>query len=489
MSCMRAVFTITMLLVASVLAVNAVAQPLNPALREQIDAFVEGERAASGIPGVALAIVNPDGSIHARGFGTDGAGAPISADTPFPVGSLTKSFTALLVRQAVDAGLLDVHAPVTRYLPWMKLTAGNGFSRITLQHLLNQTSGLSRDAGIAPLLQHSSDSIEDVARAVAPAAIVRPPGEAYEYSNLNFVLLGAVMEATTGKPWESLVHERILGPLEMTHSDTSHAAARTAGMTRLHRMWFGLPVAHEPWLAPGLAPTGSLVASAADMATYLRMLLNGGMATGARIVSAESAAHLLTPGSPPGRARLLSANFEFRYGEGWFVGPFGVASDARWHLGYLTSFAAWMVLLPESRQAVVLLINANTELPFGDAHEVMSRLPIGVVNLLRGVPAPTGPSLRKAYRGFNAAAAGALVAAGVAAAGATRSRRNLWAALLASLAACLLGALFFLDLSPKLLAAMAPDVALALAALGGLLCLPLAFRSVTRLRAGPRVKA
>jgi hypothetical protein len=89
-------------------------------------------------------------------------------------------------------------------------------------------------------------------------------------------------------------------------------------------------------------------------------------------------------------------DFDFRYGEGWFVGPFGAAADARWHLGSLTSFVAWMVLLPDTRQAVVVLINANTELPIGQVNVVISRLPIGIVNLLRRQAPPQGPSVCRA---------------------------------------------------------------------------------------------
>ena len=179
-----------------------------------------------------------------------------------------------------------------------------------------------------------------------------------------------------------------------------------------------------------MAPAGNLVASANDMARYAAMLLAGGAAPGGRLLEPESVAQLLAPGSPPGHARLLSADFDFRYGEGWFVGPFGAAADARWHLGSLSSFAAWMVLLPDTKQAVVLLINANNELPVGDINAAMSRLPIGVVNLLRGQPPPTGPSLRSAYLVFDAVIV--LLAAALAALAwwAARTRRGVWPALM-----------------------------------------------------------
>jgi CubicO group peptidase (beta-lactamase class C family) len=458
----------------------ALAQPptLDAALRERIDAFVESERRASGIPGIALAIVQQGGQVHIRGFGDDGRGRPISADTPFPIGSLTKSFTALLVRQAIDAGQLDADAPVQRYLPWFRVADADASARITLRHLLNQTSGFSRADGIAPLLQGSRASIEELARGLATVSLNRSVGEGFEYSNLNFVLLGAVLQAVSGRSWQDLVRAQVLRLLGMNHSHTDHDAARQAGMTSLHRMWFGVPVTQRVNLLPGFAPTGSLVASAEDMARYAQMLLAGGIGPGGRVVSTEGVAQLLAPASAPGRSTLLSADFQFRYGEGWFVGPFGAAADARWHLGNLASFAAWMVLLPESQQAVVLLINANTELPFNEVNAVMSRLPIGVVNLLRGQPPPAGPSLRRAYLPLNAAAVVAVIGAALLAWRAVRTRRALWSVSMALTAIAAGLGLQVMGLGATILAAFAPDLALVLVTLGALLCLPLALRAI-----------
>jgi CubicO group peptidase (beta-lactamase class C family) len=455
----------------------AQAPAFDAALRERIDAFVESERQASGIPGVALAIAQLGSPAHVRGFGEDGNSEPISADTPFPIGSLTKSFTALLVRQSIEAGQLDADAPVQRYLPWFRVADAEASARITLRHLLNQTSGFSRADGIAPLLRDSPDSIEEISRGLAALSLNRPVGERFEYSNLNFVLLGAVLQAVAGRPWQDLVREQVLRPLGMTHSHTDHNAARQAGMTQTHRVWFGMPLAQHVSLPQGFAPTGSLVASAGDMARYLQMLLADGATPTGRMLSAQSVAQLLAPASPPGRSQLSSADFQFRYGEGWFVGPFAAASDARWHQGSLASFVAWMVLLPETKQAVVLLINANSELPFNEVNAVMSRLPIGVVNLLRGQPVPKGPSVLSAYLPLNAAAALAVIAMALLAWWAARARRALWSVSMFLLAITMLVALQVTGLSAAMLAAFAPDFALVLAALGALLCLPAALRA------------
>lgn len=486
---------VTQMLMPAVLVVlaspsAAQSAALNANLRDRIDLFVESERQASGIPGIALAIVHQGTVVHARGFGHDGRDHPISADTPFPIGSLTKSFTALLVRQAIDAGQLEADAPVQRYLPWFRVADPETSARITLRHLLNQTSGFSRGDGIAPLLQGSTASIEELARGLGAVSLNRPVGERFEYSNLNFVLLGAVLQTVTGQSWQKLIQDQVLQPLQMNHSHSDHDAARQAGMTALHRMWFGMPVAQHVTLLPGFAPTGSLVASASDMAHYLQMLLAGGMGPASRVLSHDGVVQLLAPASPPGRSRLLSADFPFRYGEGWFVGPFGAATDARWHLGNLASFAAWMVLLPDTRQAVVVLINANTELPFNEVNAVMSRLPIGVVNLLRGQPPPQGPSLREAYMPFNAASALALLGLVALARRVGRARRSAWSVVLLLVAIAIVVALHVMGLNAKMLSAFAPDVALVMAFALVLLCLPAALRAgawTRRFIAGSRI--
>jgi CubicO group peptidase (beta-lactamase class C family) len=451
---------------------------LDVSLIERIDAFVESERRGSGIPGIALAIVTEGRPTHVRGFGHDGRGRPITGDTPFPIGSLTKSFTALLVRQAIDAGRLDADAPVQRYLPWFRLADAKASQAITLRHLLNQTSGFSRADGIAPLLHGSTATIGELAHGLGDVSLNRSVGERFEYSNLNFVLLGAVLEAVMGRSWQELVQSDVLRPLAMVHSYTDPDDARQAGMTAVHRMWFGLPVAQNLTLLPGFAPTGSLVASANDMATYLRMLLAGGVSDNGRLVSGRSVTQLLAASSPSSHANLLSTEFQFRYGEGWFVGPFGAAVDARWHLGSLASFAAWMVLLPDTKKAVIMLINANTELPFGEVNAVMSRLPIGVVNQLLGQPVVKGPTLQRAYLRLIGAAAFAVIGLALLAWMVTRSERVRWSLLMLLLAMAMVTVLLQMGLNFAMLSAFAPDLAVVLGVILGLLCLPASVRIV-----------
>ena len=134
--------------------------------------------------------------------------------------------------------------------------------------------------------------------------------------------------------------------------------------------------------------------------------------------------------------------------------------------------AQHVTLLPDTQQAVVLLINANTELPFNEVNAVMSRLPIGVVNLLRGQPVPQGPSLRRAYFPFNAAAALVVIGLLALAWRAARARRARWSVGLLLIAIVMVLALHAIGLNAAILFAFAPDLALVLAAALALLCMP-----------------
>ena len=115
----------------------------NNASFEAIDAYFEGQMRRLNIPGVTLAIIEGDQIVHRRGFGRarPGGEAPLP-ETPFFIGSLTKSITALAVMQLVEAGKVELDAPVQRYLPWFRVADPQASAQMTVRHLLNQTSGL-----------------------------------------------------------------------------------------------------------------------------------------------------------------------------------------------------------------------------------------------------------------------------------------------------------------------------------------------------------
>lgn len=323
----------------------------------EIDAYVERRMERLSIPGAVLAIVEEGEISHQRGFGKarPGGGAP-TPRTPFFIGSLTKSFTALAVMQLVEAGEIELDAPIRRYLPWFRVADPQASAHMTVRHLLNQTSGLPTSSGEVQLadFDDSPDATERQARVLSTLRLARPPGSAFEYSNANYNLLGLIVEAVGGEPYADYVRERIFTPLSMRHTYTSPAEAERAGLAAGHRYWFAVPVPAPGMPIPrGALPGGMLISSAEDMARYLIAHLNGGRHEEARVLS-EAGIEELHRGVAEYNALSLSLG---RYGMGWFDDEIG-NTKLVWHGGTLPHFGAYMALLPEKRKGVVLLFNA-----------------------------------------------------------------------------------------------------------------------------------
>jgi CubicO group peptidase (beta-lactamase class C family) len=374
-----------------------------------IDAYIDEQMDGSRIPGVALAIVEGSEIVYARGYGSAGDGRDVTPQTPFPIGSLIKSFTSLAIMQLVEGGQIDLDAPVQQYLPWFQVSDPDASARITVRHLLNQTSGFSRETGVEPLVAGKATTLEETVRDLADAKLNRPVGETYEYSNANFSVAALVVERVTSQQFGAYLNQHVLAPLGMVNSSAVDDATRER-MTALYRYWFGPAIAVDDAFQPSHFPGEYLIASAEDMARYLAMYLDNGTLDGATLLSPEGIAQMLAPATNETTRQLLSTEFTFRYGMGWFAGPFGAEPDARWHLGELPYFNAWMVLQPELNRGVVVMINAGSQLEFANANEVMSRIPLGVIDIANGARPPDGIGLTTFYVYFDVAVALLLLA-------------------------------------------------------------------------------
>jgi len=379
---------------------------INGATYDRIDAYVQDQVDDSRIPGVAIAVVEGGAVVHAAGFGDDGHGNAITAETPFWVGSNTKSITALATMQLAEAGAVDLDTPVQTYVPQFRVADPDAAAQITVRHLLNQTSGIARIDGVRAVADAEEDqTLEDTVADMADLELNRPVGESFEYANLNSVLLGAVIEAATGERWQNYVQSNIFDRIGMARTYTEKAEAEANGLTGTHRFMFGYPVKTDGTHLAALAPSGYVYSTANDMARYLALYLQGGTIDGDQILSTAGIDEMLTGATNERSFDLQSQRFTARYGAGWFVGPFGAAADARWHQGSLPHFTGWMVLLPQTDQGVIVLINAGNQFEIGDANAAWSRIPQGVVNILRDQPPPTGMSTSRFFIIFNTLAA------------------------------------------------------------------------------------
>jgi CubicO group peptidase (beta-lactamase class C family) len=331
------------------------AQPLQAEIDfAAVDAYVEGQRQALHIPGLALAIVQGDQVAYLRGYGQAApGGSAVTPQTPFMIGSTTKSITALAVMQLVEAGKIELDAPARTYIPWFRVADESASTRITVNHLLTQTSGFSGSAGHLELVASdtSEQAIENSVRAMKDVRLVRAPGEAYEYSNINYTLLGLVVQMVSGQSYEGFIQENILDPLGMSHSFTSLDAAMRNGMSTGYLTFFGLPIAKNVPFNRGNIAAGYLICSAEDLAHYLIAQLNEGHYGNVSVISPKGmdAVHQpLVKTETPGDS----------YGMGWHISPVNDV-PAIWHDGDNANFSANLMMAPQAKLGIVVLNNAN----------------------------------------------------------------------------------------------------------------------------------
>jgi CubicO group peptidase (beta-lactamase class C family) len=351
-----------------------------------IERFVQDEMAAQRIPGLALGIVEGDRVTYVRGFGTAGdSGREMTPQTPLIIGSVSKSFTALAVMQLVEANKIELDAPVQRYLPWFRVADEEASAEITVRHLLNQTSGLSTKTGRS--FQGDGDTsdtaLEQAVRKLENVELTAPVGSKHQYSTINYSVLGLIVQTVARQSYERYVQTRILDPLQMRNSFTSEAAAEPQGLAAGHNYWFGRPRAADLPYNRGLVPAGYLISSAEDMTHYLISQLNGGRYEGTAVLSPDGIDELHRPA-------VQTPEADTSYGMGWFVGPVNDI-PAIHHQGETFNFHSNVVLTPQSRRGVVVLMNAENSLDLFTTGR-MGTIADGVTSRLEGREPASPPS-------------------------------------------------------------------------------------------------
>jgi CubicO group peptidase (beta-lactamase class C family) len=341
-----------------------------------IDSYITEQMEGLSIPGLALGIVQDGQIAHLQGFGiADSSGRVVTPQTPFYIGSITKSFTALAVMQLVETGKIDLDAPVQTYLPWFELADKEASARITVRHLLNQTSGMSTKDGNR--FWADQQRIEDAVRGLDRVQLTQSVGTTWQYNNFNYIIAGLIVEVVSGQSYSEYVTEHIFEPLKMRHSFASRTPALADGLSEGHIYMFGCVFRDERVRSPAALPSGFLMASAEDMSHFAIAQLNEGRYGDASVLSPQGIAEMHAPA-------ITSGGEGGYWGLGWDVNTWdGMQVVTR--VGDNGNFHATLILLPESGSGVVLLANASGFMQ--KQSQIVDAITIGVASLLTAKPA------------------------------------------------------------------------------------------------------
>jgi CubicO group peptidase (beta-lactamase class C family) len=350
----------------------------------QVDATVQSLMSLYDVPGVAVGLIKDGKIIYTKGYGVRNVqtGQPVTENTIFAIGSVSKSFTALDVAEQVDAGKLNLDAPVITYIPDFKLSDPQATRQLTLRHLLSHTSGVPPfDDWYAAPAKDRKQVVDDM----ASVKLTAPPGKVWQYTNQNFVVAGYALEQVMGQSWEDYTRQHVFEPLGLTSASfdvaTMQKAPDYASPHALDVLNGMQPIPFFTNLAP-IGPAGSINANVLDMAKYAAFQLGDGTVGGGestRLVSQQMLDTMHTQqisiGGATGTAGQPSAQASGQQTQTTTVAdapvPTNLGYGLAWitedyhgykvvgHNGAIDGFTSYVTLVPSAKDGVVLLTNAE----------------------------------------------------------------------------------------------------------------------------------
>lgn len=330
---------------ALVQTASAQAPPLPKTLDfKAVDGYVAGQVVAKGFVGLSVAFMRDGEIAFAKSYGlADIAGKkPVTPDTAFAVGSITKQFTCACVMLLAEDGKLAIDDPVAKYYP--HLTRAKD---ITLRDLMNHTSGYPDYYPLDFLDRRmlKPTALDALVKEYAGGKLDFEPGSRFSYSNTGFNILGGVVEKVSGKPFGDFLDERLLKPLKLTR--TKFGSPPPGGPTATGYTAFALgdPEPAKPEADGWIDAAGALWSTPSDLLKWDLALATG------KAVKPESYRQMVAP-------RVLTTGKVSDYGFGLSVGVLGGEPVFR-HTGGVSGFVSGNVFLPRAKAGVVVL--SNTE--------------------------------------------------------------------------------------------------------------------------------
>ncbi|RSN17500.1 serine hydrolase [Streptomyces sp. WAC 01325] len=318
-------------------------EELLPATRRALLHRIAMAQAEGRAPSMVAAVVRGGRAVwHGSRTSVDGHGP--DEHVQYRIGSITKTFTAVLVLRLRDEGLLALGDPLEKHLP------GTGAGEATIAELLAHASGLAAESP-GPWWERTSGSLRpELSDVLGKQPFLHPSGRRFHYSNPGYTLLGALVEKLRGAPWEDVLRQEVLEPLGLSRTSAQPQAPHAGGWA-VHP-WADVMLPEPVEDLGRMAPAGQLWSTTADLARFAAFLIQGDD----RVLSAESLREMRTPAAPMEAADVASG---YAYGLGLELRHQG-GRALTGHTGSLPGFLACLTVSVEDDLAAVVLANCTS---------------------------------------------------------------------------------------------------------------------------------
>ena len=347
---------------------NISSQPLTSV---QIDALVERTLKTFDVPGIAVAVIKDGKVSHSKGYGVRSlnTGQKVDENTLFGIASNSKAFTAATLGVLIDEGKLKWDDKVIDFIPEFRMYNPYVTSEFTIRDLLTHRSGLGLGAGDLMFWPDSSDfTINDIIHNLRYLKPVSGFRTKYDYDNLLYMVAGEVVSRVSGKSWEVFAEERIIQPLQMTHTAANWFRLKdTENVIDAHCPVNGKVQVIKRDMNTTLSSAGGIYSSIADLSKWLLMQLNHGKygeGLGKQLFSEAVQNDMWSPQTiiPVNTIPPFNQHFS-AYGLGWGL------SDVKGykqigHTGGLAGMVTQITLLPELQLGIIVLTNQQSGAAF-----------------------------------------------------------------------------------------------------------------------------
>lgn len=320
---------------------------------DAIAALVQARMAAHGVPGVAIGILD-EGRVTTRGFGVTNVDhpLPVTDDTLFQIGSISKTFTGTAMMRLVEQGKVDLGAPIRRYLPGFRVKDLEASARATVQDALTHMGGWEGDFFADP--SSGDDALEKQVAGMATLEQTARPGEMWGYNNAGFYAAGRIIEVVTGQPFEKALKSLVLDPTGLETAYFFPADVMTRRFAVGHATTKNQPHVIGPWPIPRAAnAAGGITTNVATMLKYAAFHMGDGTsADGTRVLSAASLQRMRSP-------IVTKAGSDLSMGLTWHLGKSGDVEFAE-HGGGTNGQISTLRLVPSRRFAVAIVTNSGS---------------------------------------------------------------------------------------------------------------------------------
>ncbi len=353
---MRKRLVVLAFLCGSLAAAAQQTQTSAPGKLDALDEFVNRVREHWNVPGLGLGIIQNGKVIFAKGYGFRNVEQklPVTTRTLFPIGSTSKSFTALALAVLSDDGKVDWDTPVRQYLPAFQLQDQVATERMTVRDLLTHRSGLARH----DLVWYSSSfTRKQMVERLRYLEMSKDFRSTFQYNNLMFMTAGYLAGEVSGLGWEGLVRKRLLDPLDMRATNFSDADSQQSPDYALPYAEIKGVVKRVPFKPiEEIGPAGSINSNIEEMLHYAQMLLDKGQYGGRQVVSEAGVKQVHSPQMVMGTAPRFAELGYPAYGMGWVIQSYR-GHHYVWHNGGIDGFYALFCLLPNDNLGLVILSN------------------------------------------------------------------------------------------------------------------------------------